>query len=431
MKRIAVLTVILGCAYMAQAVGSGGYTNQVVDSKALSLGNAFTALADNPSALFFNPAGLAGIGSQATVGIAPTFSKTDYQPAGGGSGESTDNDPALVPNLFATHQLNDKIGLGVGVFSPFGLETHWSNTGSLRYVATDSRLTVVQMSAGIGYRPMPSLSIGAGAVYAQVDANLQSQMNLTALNSFLAGSLVPSADGVKTLEGDGGALGYTAGVLFNPAEKVRLGLSYRSAFHVTVKGDTKLEGLSANSAGLFGGTNYQTQTETRVVLPESVTLGAAANVTEKLLVSADAEWVNYARVKSTAFSFSETDANRAGILNQGNPVPRDWDATWNVGLGAQYTLNERWAPRAGYFYYPEAIPEATWDPSTPESERHGITLGLGFNQGPVTVDFAYNYILFIDRSISNQVGATSLATVNGEYSSTGHILSMNLAYRWR
>jgi len=431
MKRIAVLTVILGCAYMAQAVGSGGYTNQVVDSKALSLGNAFTALADNPSALFFNPAGLAGIGSQATVGIAPTFSKTDYQPAGGGSGESTDNDPALVPNLFATHQLNDKIGLGVGVFSPFGLETHWSNTGSLRYVATDSRLTVVQMSAGIGYRPMPSLSIGAGAVYAQVDANLQSQMNLTALNSFLAGSLVPSADGVKTLEGDGGALGYTAGVLFNPAEKVRLGLSYRSAFHVTVKGDTKLEGLSANSAGLFGGTNYQTQTETRVVLPESLTFGAAANVTEKLLVSADAEWVNYARVKSTAFSFSETDANRAGILNQGNPVPRDWDATWNVGLGAQYTLNERWAPRAGYFYYPEAIPEATWDPSTPESERHGITLGLGFNQGPVTVDFAYNYILFIDRSISNQVGATSLATVNGEYSSTGHILSMNLAYRWR
>ncbi len=432
MKRLAMVAALIGVARLVGAVGSGGYTNQVVDTKALSLGNAFTAVADNPSALFFNPAGLATLGTQATVGVAPTFSRTEYHPSAGGGQESTDNSPIFVPNLFATHQLNDVLGLGVGIYSPFGLETHWSNTGSLRYVATDSRLRVVEMSAGVGYQPMPTISIGAGAVYTRVDARLQSQMNLTALNTFLAGgTLTPSLDGTKTLEGDGGAFGYTAGVLFNPTEKYRLGISYRSAFHVTVKGDTKLEGLSAQSAGLFGGTSYQTRTETRVVLPESFTLGGAVSATEKLIVSADAEWVNYGRVKNTSFQFSETEPNRAGVLNQGNPVPRDWDATWNVGVGAQYKLNEQWEPRAGYFYYPEAIPESTWEPSTPESERHGFAVGLGYITGPVTVDFAYNYIWFKDRSISNQVGASSLATVNGEYASSPHILSMNLTYRWR
>ena len=431
MRRMSLAVVVSLCAGSIWAVGSGGYTNQVVDTKALSLGNAFTAVADNPSALFFNPAGLATMGTKATVGVAPTFSRTDYRPASGGGKESTDNSPVFVPNFFATHQLNDDLGLGVGIFSPFGLETHWSNTGSLRYVATDSRLRVVEMSAGLGYKPTTSLSIGAGAVYTRVDARLQSQMNLTALNSYLAGGLVPSLDGVKTLEGDGGAFGYTAGVLFSPAEKYRLGVSYRSAFHVTVKGDTQLEGLSAHSAGLFGGTTYKTHTETRVVLPESFTLGGAVSATEKLVVSADAEWVNYGRVKNTSFQFSETDVNRAGVLNQGNPVPRNWEATWNVGVGAQYNLNERWEPRAGYFYYPEAIPEATWDPSTPESERHGFAVGLGYKPGPVTIDLAYNFIWFKDRSISNQVGSASLSTVNGEYASSPHILSMNLTYRWR
>lgn len=431
MKRLAMVAALIGAANLAGAVGSGGYTNQVVDTKALSLGNAFTAVADNPSALFFNPAGLATMGTQATVGVAPTFSRTDYHPSSGGGKESTDNSPIYVPNLFATHQLNDDLGIGVGIFSPFGLETHWSNTGSLRYVATDSRLRVVEMSAGVGYRPAPTLSIGAGAVYTRVDARLQSQMNLTALNSFLASGFVPSADGVKTLEGDGGAFGYTAGVLFSPAEKYKLGVSYRSAFHVTVKGDTQLEGLSAQSAGLFGGTSYKTHTETRVVLPESFTLGGAVSATEKLLVSADAEWVNYGRVRNTTLQFSETDPNRAGVLNEGNPTPRNWDATWNVGVGAQYKLNDHWEPRAGYFYYPEAIPEATWDPSTPESERHGFAVGVGYKTGPVTLDFAYNYIWFKDRSITNDVGAGSLSTVNGEYASSPHILSINMTYRWR
>ncbi len=431
MRRFWMGAGFLGLARMAMAVGSGGYTNQVVDTKALSLGNAFTAVADNPSALFFNPAGLAGLGTQATLGAAPTFSRTEYQPAVGGAEERTDNAPILVPNLFATRRLSDVLGVGIGVYSPFGLETHWSNTGPLRYVATDSRLRAVEVGAGVGYRPTPMLSVGAGVVYTRVAARLQSQMNLTALNSFLASGFVPSPDGVKTLEGDGGAFGYTAGVLLTPGDGCRVGMSYRSAFHVTVKGDTKLEGLSAQSAGLFGGASYQTGTETRVVLPESFTVGGAVSATAKLVLSADAEWVNYGRVKSTAFQFSETDPSRSGVLNQGNPVGRDWKATWNVGVGAQYKLNDRWEPRCGYFYYPESIPEATWDPSTPESERHGIAAGVGYKTGPVTIDFAYNFIWFKDRSISNQVGAGSLASVNGEYASRPQILSMSATYRWR
>lgn len=415
----------------AWAVGSGGYTNQVVGAKALSMGNAFSAVADDATALFFNPAGLAGLAGQSiSLGVGPTYSKTTYH-SGTAAAESTNNDTALVPNAYYSQRLNEKMGIGVGLFSPFGLETHWSPNGQLRYVATDSRLHIGQLAAGVGYQATPWLSFGAAGLYTQVRARLQSQMNLTALNTSLnGGTPVPSADGKKTLEGDGGAFGYGAGVLVGKAETFRLGISYRSSVHNDVEGDTTFEDLNNQSQGLFGGTTYRTGTKTRIVLPDSLTIGVAGRPTPKLLLSADAELVGYHRVNETAFTFDETNSTRTFVLNSGNPINRSWGDTWNVGFGASYKLNDHIEPRLGFFHYQQAIPNATWDPSTPESKRDGITAGFGYMTGPVQLDFAYNLLLVRDRTINNDVGATSLSTVDGKYTSTGHVFGVNITYSW-
>lgn len=415
----------------AWAVGSGGYTNQVVGAKALSMGNAFSAVADDATALFFNPAGLSRLNGQSvTLGVGPTYSKTTYH-SGSSASESTNNDTALVPNAYYSKRLNGSLGIGVGLFSPFGLETHWSQNGQFRYVATDSRLHIGQLAAGVGYQATPWLSFGAAGLYTQVRARLQSQINLTALNTALnGGTLVVSADGKKTLEGDGGAFGYGAGVLVGEADNYCLGISYRSSVHVDVEGDTTLEDLNNQSEGLFGGPTYRTGTKTRVVLPDSLTIGVASRPTPKLLLSADAELVGYHRVDETAFTFNETDPSRSAILNTDNPINRSWKDTWNFGFGVSYKLNDNIEPRLGYFHYPQAIPNATWEPSTPESKRDGVTAGFGYLTGPVRLDLAYNLLLVRDRTINNDVGATSQSSVDGEYSSTGHIFGVNITYSW-
>lgn len=413
------------------AVGSGGYTNQVVGAKALSMGNAFAAVADDSTALYFNPAGLAGLKGQAlSVGVSPTFFQTIYD-SGTEGWESTNNKTAWVPNAYYSQKISENLGYGVGAFSPFGLETHWSPNGQLRYVATNSRLNVGQLAAGIGYQATPWLSIGVSGLYTKVTARLQSQMNLTALNTFLnGGTPIMSADGKKTLEGDGGAFGYGGGFLLGKSDKLRLGLSYRSSVHVDVEGDTTLEDLNNQSQGLFGGTTYKTGTKTRIILPDSLTLGLCGRPIQKLLLSADAELVGYHRVDQTAFSFDETDPNRRNVLNIDNPINRSWKDTWNIGLGVSYKLDERLEPRLGYFHYQQAIPTATWHPSTPESKRDGFTVGLGYLAGPVLVDLAYNLLIVRDRYIDNNVGASSLSTVDGKYSSVGQVFGVNLTYSW-
>lgn len=414
------------------AVGSGGYTNQVVDTKALGMGNAFTAVADNPSALFFNPAGLSSLtGTNLSLGVAPHFPDTTYDAAAGGSAQASKSS-VWVPNGYFSRSLGENLGFGLGFNAPFGLETHWADTSSLRYVATDSRLKIAQGHFGAGWRALPSLSVGLGGNVSFVDARLSSALNVTGLNFVLPGPFTVAPDGGRTMEGKGYGVGGNVGVLWQPAAEYSLGVNYRTRTNVRVKGQIRLSGLSGNSATAFGGDTYSTDAETSVYLPESFSVGLAYKPTQKITFAMDGERVGYSIVQKTSFDFpSEQNPGRQAILTTGNPTPRDWQTTWNLGTGVDYKASDQLHLRTGYFYYPHVVPEATWDPSTPDASRHGFTLGGSVITGPIQTDLAYNYILFNERTINNTVGASAGATVNGSYKSRPQILSVNLTYHWR
>ena len=104
----------------------------------------------------------------------------------------------LVPNLYTSIPTQKKLTLGFGVFSPFGLGTHWSETGPLRYVTTNSELKLVGFNPTLAFPVNDQVSVGAGIVYARVDANLQSSLNLSALNSFWKKSSSKTGEPTKT-----------------------------------------------------------------------------------------------------------------------------------------------------------------------------------------------------------------------------------------
>ncbi len=433
MKRL--LSIGLGCLALANplwAVGSGGFTNQVVGSKALGMGNAFVATADDPSAVFFNPAGLTQMpGATISVGFAPHFPSTDYK-ADNGTTDSMESKTPIVPNFYGSVPFADrKFVLALGIQFPFGLSTKWSDTGPLRYVATESKLTVFQLNPTVAYRFNDQLSFGAGVVYGRTSADLKSRMNLSALNTFLTSFPTASPDGNKQLNGTSYGWGYNLGVLFNPTGNHAIGVSYRSIIMNRIKGKTELSNLSGAAAAVFGGDKYSVDTETDLNLPQSLVFGYAFKP-GKWTFEADAEWVDYSSIGESYFDFKgESNATRLAVLNTGNPVKRMWHSSWNFGFGGNYKFNDTWQTRAGYFYYPEVVPEVTWDPSNPESARQGFTFGESYALSSwLSLDLAYNFILFQKRTIHNNVGASSASTVNGEYKTNAHILSLNLTYRF-
>jgi len=435
MKRL-VLLVMLGVVSASQVfgVGSGGFTDQIVGSKALGMGNAFVATADDPSAVFFNPAGLTQQKSPAiSLGFAPHIFSSEYKQDNGAISNMEKHIP-IVPNFYGTFPLREgKWAFAVGVNFPFGLKTQWPDTGPLRYVATESFLQVMQINPTIAYRVNDQLSIGMGAVHARVSANLKARMNLSALNTQLSGGVPTlSPDGNKELDGSSSGWGYNVGLLYQPFAKHSLGASYRSQIQNRIKGKTHLSNLSgvAASAPVFGGDKYSVDTETDLNLPQSLILGYAfkhGNWT----METDAEWVDYSSIQQNKFDFKgEDNATRLAVLNSGNPVPRQWHSSWNFGAGANYKFNDTWQARGGYFYFSESVPEKTWDPSIPESPRSGFSFGGGWTFSSVTLDLTYLFLPFQKRTIHNTVGVASEATVNGEYSTTFHILSANITYRF-
>jgi hypothetical protein len=105
---------------------------------------------------------------------------------------------------------------------------------------------------------------------------------------------------------------------------------------------------------------------------------------------------------------------------------RDAHDSLNYGMGANCQINDNWQGRFGFYHSSKSIPDSTWSPSNPESSRNALTLGTGYSKRWLTVDVAYNYILFSKRTVHNSIAA---GTINGSYETTVHVFAVGLTFR--
>src|SRR5215217_4598419 len=115
-----------GAAFEASATG---FRLPDQDAFATARGEAFAATADNPSAVYYNPAGITQLhGTQVLLGAyGVTFnSRADLK----APGDTFDNryEPQGAPQFFATWQLpKGPITLGLGVYAPFGFSLKYAD----------------------------------------------------------------------------------------------------------------------------------------------------------------------------------------------------------------------------------------------------------------------------------------------------------------
>jgi long-chain fatty acid transport protein len=428
MKKFAALFCVACIASSTNgwSVGSAGFTNQVTGVKALGMGNSFVAVADDPSAVYFNPAGMTQLKTpSAYLAIYPTNISTDYK-ADNGTTDSMKPFTAVVPNLYLTMPFSgNRWSLGFGINFPYGLETHWDKSGPLRFEATDSELIHSNYSSVLAYKINDGFSVGGGITYAQTSASLASQLNVTGLNSRLGFPSV-EAEGTNKLEGDGHGWGYNLSVLLKPAPEHSVGLSYKSEVKTAIEGETQLSGLGGASSAVFGGSSYSVDTRTDITFPPSLIFGYAYRP-NRWTLALDGEWAGYSTVEQQRLEFTgESDPTRLAVLNTGNPAPKNWNDSLNYGMGANCQINDNWQGRFGFYHSSKSIPDSTWSPSNPESSRNALTLGTGYSKRWLTVDVAYNYILFSKRTVHNSIAA---GTINGSYETTVHVFAVGLTFR--
>ena len=141
---------------------------------ASGMGNAFSAQADDPSALHYNPAGMTQLhGVELMTGALLSGGTTTFtNPAGISAKGDRSGSLAWPPpsHLYMTANFKDlgitalgNLAAGIGVTVPVGSLTRWPNDGPFRTATTFSTLPLLDIKPTVAYKLSDELSIGLGA----------------------------------------------------------------------------------------------------------------------------------------------------------------------------------------------------------------------------------------------------------------------------
>jgi long-subunit fatty acid transport protein len=127
---------------------------------------------------------------------------------------------------------------------------------------------------------------------------------------------------------------------------------------------------------------------------------------------------------------SESDAGRLSVLNDGNPVPKNWHSAFAYALGIEYKVNDILRLRTGYLFHKTPIPQANFDTSLPDSSSNTVTLGAGIDLNKnIRLDLAYAAMFYDERKIDNNVGSASGASIDGEYNTLINVYLLTLTFK--
>lgn len=452
---IATAVLFLACLAIPDKAQANGFRIFDQSASATGQGSAFTAQADDASAVYYNPAGMTQLpGIQFSGGMLFVGGGTNFKAPSGASATGGFNNSFAYPppvNLYVTANLKDlgvkALGdttLGLAIVSPFGISNEYPANGPFATATTSVAFELIDIKPTVAYKLNDQLSFGFGLdVYTFLPFLGQGQAE-SIFNSSGGPGLPPAGSRIE-INGRDTAIGYNFSTMYTPLRNedgkpiLNVGFVYRSNTDMNLRGQYMSNGKLLADAS----TNFS--------LPAVYTLGVAYWP----LRNKDREWKFEIDLDYTGW---QNFRNNNVTLSTGSTIsaPRHWQNATTLMLGTEH----KWlhvdrlpgweiAARAGYWYAETPVPDATFNPSVPDSNSNSMTLGFGFlckgqghflgfincspsseqGFGPkaIGVDVAYRALFYETRTVTgNQAPLALPGVVNGTYNTTLHIGSLNL-----
>ncbi len=402
------VSVPLWLIILFSAAHAGG---PVQGAKSTAMGTAFVAVADDPSAMAVNPAGLTQMnGTNTYGGVTFVIPSTTYESPSGDT-EKTDFQVFIPPHFYiASDADSQNLRLGLGIFSLYGIGGRkWDEDGLTRYLSTKSQIATMSVNPTVAYRLLPSLSIGAGIDYMYSLCEAEKMVDQSALGA---------GDGRMSLKNRGDGWGYNFGILFAPDRKIKIGAAYRSRIRIDYEGELEIKHIAPALQPLFGGSDFETDTSSTYTFPDIISFGIAYMPTEKLTLALDAEQARWSTFKRADLDIDE-EIPEAGLVDSSSSL--DWKDSWLYKIGVEYKVDAALALRAGYVFVESPVPDDTLDPSNPDSDMHNINIGFGYTIDKIIIDFFYDAGFYEDREVDNDI-------LDGEYRNFIHYTGVSVGY---
>lgn len=423
-KLLVISAVILAVSIPAFASGFSLFEQ---GAKATAMGGAFAATADDPSAIFYNVAGIAQqrhamlLFGGTTINFANEFKGDPNDPLTVGQKGEYKAHTFIPPNAYLVVPFGQNLTFGVGVFTPFGLRTDWTEPWVGRFVSRDANVKVLSVEPAVAWQTSDGrLALGVGAEYRRSHISLN--RNNPAFNP-LTGRIIDAANAYLSSDWDD-TWGWNAGILFKPTDKWRLGVSYRDKLTIDYKGKAHFTQIPTGTpidAVIAAQLPPDQGITTSINFPSTLIVGAATSaIGHDWDIEGDVTHTTWSRFKTLAVQFNTTSA-----LNFDRP--QNWKDTYSYRLGANKKVNDTWDVRFGVLYDENPQPLAGVGPLLPDSDREGASFGIGYHRGPWVVDLTEFALHFKNRST---VGIQQNDNFHGSYKTNANLISFNFGYRF-
>lgn len=410
------------CVFSSMALANGLNLNSL-GSRALAMGGAFVGLADDFSAIYWNPAGIVQFkrkyfGFYATDIIpSGTYERTEV-PAFKADTESKQYLSGLAAYYYP---VSENVVAGVGVYVPSGLGAKWSGAdfaplaGDASYL-WESKIGLITFAPALAVKINDMISVGAAL-------NINYGTFDIKMHAGLAPNPAPPPDSLDLGQYEesmtGWGYGATIGVLVKPMEKLSLGATFRTESTVKFKGEAQISNLS------FLGIKDKTNLKREVSWPMWIAAGAAFTPEENLTLTADLQWTQWSKIDEIETNYIEIYWQIMMQQSGDDKMPMHWKNTLQIRFGAEYRINT-FALRAGYYIDPSPSPDSTMNVLLPSYDFKVITAGFGYALDGLQLDFSLEYLMGKERS----VGTDNEFNMPGKYNQKIIVPNISISYKF-
>jgi long-chain fatty acid transport protein len=392
------------------------------DGFASARGEAFVATADNPSAIYYNPAGITQIeGNNFRGGIYGIYYDPTFTPPNGAvNSDNTyevENNFAAAPNLFYAYTPKEfPLSFGLGLYAPYGGSVEWPEDTGFRAVALQSSLQYVTINPVIALKVLPSFSIGAGVMVNY--ANLELEQGIR------RNQLPPPYTDYFRFQGEGWSVGYNVGALWQPHEKVSIGGNLRSYADVTLEGHTDVQFFPVIA------TPYRSPAHAGYSFPLTAVIGISYRPTPRWNLEFNADYTDWS-------SFGTVTIYQERPNNNVQPNPSfilNWQPSWMYEFGVTRYFDNGWHVSAGYVFNENSVPDAHYTPLAADMDRHFLSIGTGRKGKHLDFDVMYQFGYGPPRTVTGStpstVGQIAGQTADGTYEFISHAILISAGWHF-
>jgi len=401
-------------------------------NRGMAMGGAMTAVADDPSALFWNPAGIAfqtDEGTQVQLGITFITANQDFNGdspyPGDGYHAEQKSQTFYPPHLYLVMPLGDKAAFGFSVINPFGLGTYWDDDFAGRFISKRVDIKTYNLSPNFAFKLSEHFALGLGVDYlvGQIDLT----KNIGMINPYTqhvadVGQVHLQTDGLGNdawgwhagLQGKFG--GFSIGALY----RSEIDMDFTDGYGSFRQFQTGYADYDAALAALipFGEDAAMTS---NIVFPDYFQIGMAWE-NEKWTISGQWGTMGWS-------SFQELPINFTDYPHLSDTVVENYEDAdqWRIGL--EYRSSGKLALRLGYLDDETPQPVESMSPLLGDGGRQGYTCGIGFNIHGIQTDIGYMYLKFDTRHTGDN-GGVSLDGYEGSYKTRANLIGITTTLKF-